>query len=110
MEKRRSDRLAVTLTANIITGRKTYSGLIDNISECGVGYLLTSLEHVSKDFIPPKSVKMSFKTPSGETVSLTCKVKWFYRTSNDRDVTLGMEIVEPPSKYREYLKTLASNN
>lgn len=111
MEKRFFDRLAVSISASIVSGNGTYSGFIDNVSECGIGYLLTSLRHVSTDFTPAKRVLMSFQIPSGETLALDCEVKWFYRAASDGDkLTLGMEIIEPPSKYNDYIKTLFSKN
>ena len=111
MEKRRSDRYPVSLHASITLGAKTYTGLINNVSEFGVGYLMTSLSRVAKDFTPDGTAEMAFRTPSGKTLHLNCEVKWFVRASpNDQAMTMGMKIINPPREYNEYLETLYSNN
>lgn len=111
MNKRNSDRLPVNLKANITISNKAYSGLINNVSECGVGYLLVSLDYIADDVAPEKAIIVNFRTPSGLTLSLDCELKWFSKpqASAGREtsaLTLGLKIVNPPQQYTEYVKTL----
>lgn len=107
MTKRRSNRIECNISANIISGDRACGGFIDNISEDGVEYLLTSEIKSSKDFIPERIITLNFQTSSGETLNLDCEVRWYLRTApEDETLTVGMKILSPPSVYREFLKDI----
>ncbi len=107
MEKRRSDRIGLNLKAKIVSGGKVYNGFIKNVSESGIGYLITSSIHISKDFTPIKTIELNFQIPSDEILKLNCEIIWFSRTSPDAKIlTLGMKIIDPPLKYSEWVKNL----
>ncbi len=109
MERRRSERITYNLEANVIFAGNTFVGSIANVSEDGVEYLLTSLPDMTEDFTPDKIIDLNFRAPTGETINLKCEVKWFHRTSpNDKSLTLGMRIINPPSEYTALLNSLNS--
>ncbi len=108
MERRRAERITYNLDANIISSGNTFTGSIENVSEDGVEYILTSLLDTSKDFTPDKIITLNFRAPTGETINLKCEVKWFARTSpNDNaSLTMGMRIINPPSEYTTLINSL----
>jgi hypothetical protein len=105
MEKRHSERLLCHLKAKIISAGKTFDGFIENVSEEGLEYLISSLIQVPEDFTPEKMIKLIFQNHSGETINLTCEAKWFLRSSPDsKTLTVGMKIINPPQEYRELIR------
>lgn len=111
MERRYSKRIPSNLKATIVSEGKRYEGSIENISEGGVEYLLTSLIHVSGEFKPDKEMQLSFQMPSGETLNLTCEVKWYLKDSPEEEtMVVGMKIIEPPQEYMELVKHLESED
>lgn len=107
MERRLSQRIPVTLDAYFSSGGKTYTGLIENVSREGVEYLMVSSIQATKDFKPEKMIELYFQIPSGQTLNLNCEVKWLLKASqNDKLLTLGMKIIDPPQEYKEFINTL----
>lgn len=107
MDKRLSNRIICNLNANIISGGTSCGGFIDNISEDGVEYLMTSAIKSAKDFIPERLITLNFQTPSGKMLYLDCEVKWYLRTApDDETLTVGMKILDPPSEYQEFLQDI----
>jgi hypothetical protein len=111
MERRHSQRVPVSLEAQIISDGKVYSGVIDNISEDGMEYLVTSFIKADKDFTSEKRVEMNFRAPSGEAVNLHCEVKWRKESAiDDRVLIVGMKIINPSPDYRKLIKDIYINN
>lgn len=111
MERRKSERLPFSSDANIVLRDQSYTGAIENVSEDGVEYLLTSTIQTTEDLMPEKLIDLNFKTPSGKHISLTCEVKWYLKTPEDgKKLTMGMRIINPPAEYRELIKELNLNN
>lgn len=106
MEKRVSKRIPARLEAYIFSGDKTYVGFIDNVSEGGFQYLIVTTILAPKDFKPEKTLQLYFQIPSGETLKLFCTVKWYLKKSSDKPATLGIEIMDPPPKFKEFIRTL----
>ena len=103
-------RTPVRLKAKIISGGKTFTGYIQNISESGVGYFIESVITSEKDFAPKKIIELSFQTPSGETVQLDCEIIWCSRKSpDDKKLTVGIKIIKPPQKYKKFAKKLITD-
>ncbi len=102
MEKRHSERFPCNLDATIISEGSIFEGVIENVSEDGVEYLITSSITSSGKFTPKKMIKLKFQIPSGEKLDLDCELEWFLRTPEDKDKSLiiGMKIVDPPEIYR----------
>ena len=86
---------------------KSYVGTIQDVSEQGVQYILTSFAEVSSDFVPERKNDLVLKDPSGKKYNLKCEVKWYVRgKGKDKSVTLGMKISNPPPKYKELIASL----
>jgi hypothetical protein len=53
---------------------------------------------------------LKFQIPSGETLNLNCEVIWLYTKKTPppgfKQNNIGMEIIDPPLKYKEFFKTL----
>ncbi len=110
MAKRHFKRFPVGLNARIVSGGKSYEGIIGNISEEGLAYSLSTFIQAAADFTPQKTIEIIFKIPSGETVNLRCEIMWFLRPSQGKNtLILGMKIMEPPPKYMEWIKNVESS-
>jgi len=106
MEKRSLKRKIVTLKAEIVSCGKSYAGFIENISEDGI-YMITAPTETEISFLTGTTLGLKFQLPSGGTQNLHCKVMWSYKTPpHGLTHSIGMEIINPPPEYKEFLKTL----
>jgi hypothetical protein len=107
MEKRRFQRIKVDLKAERISGDETYGIFIENISETGV-QIITAHEKEHREYFPGRDVDLKLFLSSGEVVSLRCKVKWLCPEvlPNSLVDSIGLEIIDPPLRYIEFIKTL----
>jgi len=102
--KRRHKRFVITLHAEVIIGDKTYKGMIGNVSEEGVSSTITTYIKTDEQFSPQKSIHLVFDLPSGDTVDLDCEIRWYLRPREQGpNLILGLYIVDPPSKYTEWI-------
>jgi hypothetical protein len=105
MERRRSKRFPVNLSARIICNGNSYEGIIGNISEEGLSYSITTFIQAGKDFIPKGVIEVIINIPSGEKLNLMCEMRWFLKPTPDgTSFIVGMQIAEPSSKYKEWIK------
>ena len=106
MERRQSKRLTVNLKAERLSCNKDCSVFIDNLSENGI-QIITAPAKNPGVFVPGAAVEIKLKTANGETIKLYCNVKWAYDNSQE-DLTnsVGLEILDPPFEYREFIKKL----
>ncbi|MBC8412387.1 MAG: PilZ domain-containing protein [Nitrospira sp.] len=107
MNKRLTERVSDNLEAEIISSDMSYAGIILNFSEHGL-YMVTATTYNVVDITPSTALQLRCKLPSGEKLEMDCEVKWFQAKSSDHGNTfsMGMEILNPPEKYTEYLKQL----
>ncbi len=106
MEKRRFKRIIVSLKAELISDGTSYTGFIENLSENGL-FVTTTPTKTAIVFTPETRCEIKFQLPSGETLNLPCKITWAYRTPpHGITNSIGLEIIDPHPKYREFLKTL----
>ncbi len=107
MEKRRSERITDSLDVEIVAGGVSYTGLILNCSEEGM-YMVTATTYDVVDIPASSKIELKCKLPSGEGIVMTCEVKWFQTKPSPYGVTfsMGMELLDPPEKYTDYLSTL----
>ncbi|RJQ53431.1 MAG: PilZ domain-containing protein [Nitrospiraceae bacterium] len=106
-ERRHSGRKPVNLDAKIIAEGRVFDGCIENMSEDGLEYFMTSFVSASRDFFSNKMITMTFQSPSGEMISLTCELMWFLETSPaEKALFLGMKIVNPSKPFRELVKSM----
>ncbi len=106
MEKRHFKRIAVNLKAERISGDTTHGVFIENVSEKGL-YIITAPAKSAYDFHPGSPVDLKFQLSSGETLDLNCRVIWSHKIPpHGLTSSIGMEIIDPPLKYLEFVKNL----
>ena len=106
MERRQSERITVNLRAERISGNKNSSLFIENLSESGI-YLITASAKNQREFVPGTALNLKLKLSAGETINLDCNVKWSYSNlPEDLTNSVGLEIIDPPHKYLQFIKTL----
>lgn len=106
MERRRAKRIAVQLQAERLSCSNNCSVFIENLSESGIQMITAPAENQNL-FVPNTEVELKLKTANGDTIHLECSVKWVYDNSHE-DLTnsVGLEIIDPPFEYKEFIKNL----
>ena len=107
MERRTSRRTSVHLKAERISGSKKYNVFIEDISESGI-HLITAPSEAYKKYIPGTEIDVRLLLPGGERIRLSCRIAWsFHRLPPEKEVdSIGLEIIDPPLKYVEFIRTL----
>lgn len=107
MEKRRSKRIKVNLKAERISGDEKFGVFIENISKNGIHMITTSTEK-HKKYTPGTDIDLKFQFTTGETLNLHCIVRWAHLKVPPNGMTdhIGLEIIDPPQKYLEFVKAL----
>jgi hypothetical protein len=106
MEKRRFTRYFTFLQSVIISEGKSYASSVENVSEEGLACKMSTFAQALIGLFPDKLIKLIISTPTGDTINLNCKIKWGVVPCNDEKLCMGMKIIDPPEKYKEYVKTL----
>lgn len=105
MEKRRSKRVTVNLKAERISCTDNCSVFIENLSESGISMLTTN--NKKSEYVPGSEIDLELELTTGETINLNCNVKWVYNNlPQEKTKNVGLEIIDPPEKYMNFLKTL----
>jgi len=105
-EKRACKRIPISLIAELINSGKTYVACIGNISEHGLYMMINPMDD-AKDFTHKTEIALRFQLRSGEILNLNCKKIWSYKISPfGIRMKMGMEIIDPPTKYKELLNSL----
>jgi hypothetical protein len=107
MERRGFNRKNVNIDAEIITDDSTYTGIIKNISERGIGLETTSENPLSAKTRFPAGTKIQirFHTSPEEVMMLNCKVVWSFKTGTQGMIKrIGLEVIFPPPNYIEFCK------
>lgn len=107
MEKRRLKRIKVNLKAERISGNEKYGVFIENISENGIHIITTHLE-THKKYTPGTNIDLKFQLSTGDILNLQCKVRWAHLKIPPNEMTdsIGLEVINPPPKYIEFVKAL----
>ena len=107
MEKRQAGRIRVNLNAERISGDEKYGVFIENISENGI-HIITTHSGMSRKYAPGSEIDLRFRFSSGETLKLRCRVRWAYSKVPPNGLTdcIGLEIIDPPPKYIEFVRAL----
>jgi hypothetical protein len=121
------EKTALNLDAKIIFGGIIYDGYIEGVFCEDAEYLMTFVINIptetkagmrneihfkdpsrdAEDINLEKKVEVHFQTHSGVTINLNCEVIWFSVSQYDyRTEVFGMEIINPPEQYREFLNSL----
>ncbi len=105
MERRRSKRVGVSLKAERISCNKDCSVFIENLSERGI-YMITAPVK-NNEYVPGTEVDLELELSTGQTINLNCNVVWAYKNlPEDSTYSVGLEIIDPPRAYMEFIKTL----
>jgi hypothetical protein len=107
MGKERPKRVFTGIKTELISGSKSYTGFIANLSEKGIGLYVGPTE-TAIDFAPRTKLEIKFQTPLGETLNLHCELKWLHTYNNPpHGITnsMGIEIIDAPPEYIEFFKT-----
>jgi len=105
MERRRAQRLTVNLKAERLSCTKNCSVFIENLSDTGISMITSPTNN--KVYVPGSAIDIKLKLATGNTIKLNCNVKWYYdNSSEDMTNSVGLEIVDPPEEYKEFIKTL----
>jgi hypothetical protein len=107
MEKRRFQRIKVDLKAERISGDETHGIFIENISETGI-HIITAHAKEHREYFPGRDIDLKLFLSSGGVLSLRCKVRWLCPEilPNNLIDSIGLEIIDPPLRYIEFVKTL----
>ncbi len=107
MERRRHRRIYIHLKASLMVDNRTYDGYIENISESGIGYLMSSPEQIKDDFLSSKSIELNLQMQPGKTIVLDCVATWARKGLNSgKTIGFGMKIIDPPVEYRDWIRTI----
>lgn len=105
-ENRAHRRKNVHLDAELDCGGIDHRAVIQNISSNGLCVVFTYRDSQS-DRISEKKIHVTLYTASGQAMSLHCMERWSRPVSNHAfTISMGLEILEPPPQYDEFLKTL----
>jgi hypothetical protein len=103
--KRFSDRIPVSLEAEVVFNNARFDGKIENLSEEGI-FIRIFPENGSADFQSGTVFKLT-----SETVSLDSRVVWSEVDAPGNGANnIGLEILEKPPLYDEYVKTTFTAN
>jgi hypothetical protein len=107
MEKRRTKRIEVNMKAERLSGNEKYGVFIENISEHGI-HMITTPAETHKKYTPGTDIDLKLQLNTGEILNLQCKVRWAHLKVPPNGMTdsIGLEIIDPPAKYLEFVKTL----
>jgi PilZ domain len=107
MERRRHKRIYVHLKASITVDDQTYDGYIENISESGIGYLMSSPARFKDDFLSTKRIELNFQMGPGKAIVLDCVATWSKKgLGSSKIIGVGMKIIDPPLDYGDWVRSL----
>jgi hypothetical protein len=108
MDKRRHKRINVDIEAELITGGKSYSGIIENVSKSGI-CLNSMITGNSISLKLEAALEVRFKTPSGHKLGIPCVIKWMhihYDKTSGLTNSMGMEIEAPSDEYLDFVTSM----
>ena len=105
-QEQRFKRYNVNLVSIVSSDATSYAGFIKNASEEGLAYETYSYASTLNKLSRKKTINLMMKMPSGEMLKMKCSIKWLSKHSTWSLFKMGMKIIDPPMKYREYVKTL----
>ena len=101
-------RVPVYIETVLISGQKSFAGMIGNLSGDGA-FVETIPTKTVTPFIPGKTIDLQFRTSPKNTMNLSCRVIWLYTKKDEYGGfinSMGLKIIAPPESYRKYLKSL----
>lgn len=111
MERRHLKRLYLHMKARIVLDEKEYDGYIENISENGIGYLLSASFKPRDELLSDKISELIVDIPPDTTVRLKCTVMWTKKgVFSSTTIGLGMKVINPPQEYIDWIKKERADN
>jgi hypothetical protein len=101
-------RVPVYIDAELISGQRSFAGMIGNLSLDGA-FVETIPTKTLTPFFPGKSIDLKFLLSSKNTINLSCKIIWLYSKKDESAGfinSMGLKIVAPPGPYMKYLQSL----
>ena len=107
MDKRRHKRIYVHLKAKITVDDQIYDGYAENVSESGIGYLMSTPGRFKDDFLGNKDIDLDMQMEPSKSILLTCVAKWARKgMATNKIIGVGMNIIDPPHEYLDWVSTL----
>ena len=109
MENRRHERIVESLEAEIVSNGTVYSCIVMNFSAEGL-YIVTATANSIVEIAPSTVLQLKCMLPSGNRLSMDCKIIWFQTKTSPHGVafSLGLEIIDPPQEYKDFVETVCS--
>jgi hypothetical protein len=107
-ERRLHKRIHYKLKADVSYDSKHSSAMIENFSETGI-FKIVFPEKSVINFYPGETIGVNFQMPLGQAVDLECEIKWVRIQKNSPlflKYSMGVQIINPPPIYKEFIKTL----
>jgi hypothetical protein len=104
MKKRRFKRYIARFHLVVLAKGKSYVGSLENVSEEGLACIISSVNKPEKDLIPEEKIKLIISSPTGDTFSLNCEIKWTNSHFKNEYFCIGAKIIGPTEKYKEFVK------
>lgn len=110
MMQRFSERLDKELKAELILHGHRCDVTIENFAGNGIK-VITIPKNTAIGISSDEIIDLEFEIPSGEVLSLHCKVKWSSKRSSDSLIEdIGLEIIEKSEMYDDFYKSLVIND
>lgn len=107
-EHRRSNRVDLSLFAELTFANKNLNGFIENMSENGIFKRVFS-DAEFQGLLSGINVGVNFMLPSDNVIDLQCNVKWlnvYAKPFSEIIYNVGMEIIKPPKRYLKFVNDL----
>jgi hypothetical protein len=108
VEKRRSERIDLSINAELTATGRAYKVSIENMSNGGLCVVAPTSETV-EDFMPGSTLGVNFITPYGEQLAQNCEIKWL-RIDTEPLVGLiynmGVQMIAPNQTYVDTFNSL----
>jgi hypothetical protein len=105
-DKRACGRIPANLDTNVSIHDIDYSVFIKNISENGFNVIFTPYQKKT-DFVPGTRYECQLQLPLEKTINLLCRARWssdfFPYRHNTHTRMSGVEVINPPKLYNEFL-------
>jgi hypothetical protein len=106
IDRRASKRIPVCIEAKLVIDSVIYAAFIRDVSETGVNTIITPIT-TPIEISSHSPLELKFQIPSAKNLHLYCTKKWSQTVSNyGLTKKIGMQIISPPSHYKEYLSYL----
>lgn len=105
----RVPRISVNIEAEVISGTVRCNARIENLSDEGI--LARVVSPGEKYLSRGDLLDIEFKIPSGDMLSLRCKImRVVIDSADERNQIVGLKIIERPNLYNDFYHSLSMND